>query len=80
MKRGKCGFAPDHTMIQGDANVSSKPKPYSIKVVRVGNRSDEIVRELVKSKLEKVLEKNGAVAYNLDEVLHKYISVGPEET
>lgn len=47
---------------------------YKIKIIRVGDRSDEIVRAIVKDALETALAKNGAVADNLDEVLHKYIS------
>ncbi|MGO4346315.1 hypothetical protein AB4Z45_12580 [Paenibacillus sp. MCAF9] len=46
---------------------------YKIKIIRVGNRSGEIVRSIVKETLEAILAKNGAVSNNIDEVLLKYI-------
>lgn len=53
-----------------------RKKTYSLNFVRVGTQeqSDEIIRSLAKSQIEKVLEKHGAVSYDLDKVLNKYIS------
>lgn len=73
MKRGKDGFAPLHTLLEGDA-MKEKKKSYNITFIQVGDRSDEIVKALAKREIEKVLEKHGAVSYNLDEILCKYIS------
>ncbi|OXM82496.1 hypothetical protein CF651_30620 [Paenibacillus rigui] len=51
-----------------------KKKPYKLNFICVEDRSDEIIRSLARTAIKKVLEKHGAVAYNLDEVLSKYIS------
>jgi hypothetical protein len=67
------GLADAHTLIVGDEKMPKK-KTYCIEYIQVGDRSDEIVRAIVKKEIEKVLEKHGAVSYNLDEVLSKYIS------
>ncbi|MEK5477516.1 hypothetical protein NYE70_11285 [Paenibacillus sp. FSL R5-0407] len=47
-----------------------------IEVVYAGTpeQTQSIIRSLLKTTIENVLKKNGAVAYNLDEVLDKYIS------
>jgi len=37
-------------------------------------KSDEIIRAFAKRAIMKALENNGAVAYNVDDVLRKYIS------
>lgn len=55
MKRGKCGFAPLHTLVEGDA-MKEKKKSFNITFVQVGSQSDEIVRSLAKREIEKVLE------------------------
>ncbi|WP_143151544.1 hypothetical protein [Paenibacillus sp. UNCCL117] len=61
----------------GRGGNKQKAKAYSIEVIRVGDKSDEIMRSIVKREIKKVLEKNGVIAYNLDDVLTKYIT---EET
>lgn len=52
----------------------AKKSNFKINIIRVGDKGDEIVRALLKEKLEIVLAKNNAVSDNLDEVLCKYIS------
>jgi len=56
--------------------VKKKKKSFNLHFIKVGdsNQTAEVVRKLVKERLEMVLAKNGAVAHNLDEVLQKYIT------
>ncbi|MGG4090622.1 hypothetical protein [Paenibacillus lautus] len=51
-------------------------KTFNIKFVQVGDdeQAAAIVRKIVKSEIKKVLDSHGAVSYNLDEVLSKYIT------
>lgn len=49
----------------------NKKKSYTLHFVLVEDRSDEIVKALVKREIEKVLAKYGAVSDNLDEILSK---------
>ncbi|MNP71525.1 hypothetical protein D3C76_1679220 [compost metagenome] len=53
-----------------------KKKPYTIKYICTGTpeESDRILRQIAKCTIKKVLDKHGAVAHNLDEVLEKYIN------
>jgi hypothetical protein len=51
-----------------------RKKAYSLRFVLVEDRGAEIVRQLAKREIEKVLAKHGAVSDNLDEVLSKYIT------
>lgn len=55
---------------------TEKKKPYTIKYICTGTpeESDRILRQFARDVIQKVLDKHGAVAYNLDEVLNKYIS------
>lgn len=71
---GKHGLAAAHSLVLGDVKMRKKKKAYSLHFVTVGNRSDEIIRTLVKNEIKKVLDKYGAVSDNLDELLHKYIT------
>lgn len=48
-------------------------RKYKIKFVTVEDRSDEIVKELAKDELKKVLNKHGAESPNLDNVLDQYL-------
>ncbi|MEK5166164.1 hypothetical protein NYE69_28065 [Paenibacillus sp. FSL R5-0527] len=51
-------------------------KSFTIRYHRVCDqeKSDEIIRAFAKRAIMKALENNGAVAYNVDDVLRKYIS------
>lgn len=51
-------------------------KTFNIKFVKVGDddQSATIIRNITKSEIKKVLDSHGAVSYNLDEVLSKYIT------
>ncbi len=40
----------------------------------VGDQSAEIIRSIAKSEIQKTLDSHGAVSYNLDDVLSKYIT------
>lgn len=71
--KGQLGFAPAHTLIKGGGRMGKK-KSYSLHFICVDNRTSDIVRALAKREIERVLAKHGAVSYNLDEVLSKYIS------
>lgn len=51
-----------------------RKKPYSIHFVHNGKDPDAIVKDLVKTELKKVLDKNNAIAYNLEEIVNKYVS------
>ena len=51
-----------------------KKKPYTIEVICVEDRTDQIVKSMVKRELKKILDNMGVVSYNLDEVLDKYIT------
>lgn len=72
MEISKGGKAAAHTLVSGD--VSMKKKSYRLHFVRVEDRSAEIITALAKREIEKVLDKHGAVSYNLDEILSKYIT------
>lgn len=52
-----------------------KKKSFSIRFVRVGTEEQAvtIVKSIVRRTIQKELDKYGAVSYNLDEVLDKYI-------
>ncbi|MEK5641924.1 MULTISPECIES: hypothetical protein [Paenibacillus] len=50
-----------------------KKKAFTIHYKCIEDRSAEIVKNLVRQELQKVFVKHGVVAYNLDEVLDKYI-------
>lgn len=54
--------------------MGNKKKSFNLHFIRVGNRSEEIIRTLAKREIEKVLDKHGAVSDNLDEILSKYIT------
>lgn len=69
-------LALPHTIVKGDA-MTTKKKSYELEFILVEDRTDEICRVLAKKAIEKVLAKHGAIIYNLDEILTKYIS---EET
>lgn len=58
---------------------AEKKKSFNINFIPVGDRSADVLRNLAKREIEKVLAKHGAVSHNLDEVLHKYITVQSEE-
>ncbi len=49
---------------------------FSIEYICEGTpeQSDRILRQFAKCIIQKVLDKHGAVAHNLDEVLEKYIN------
>ena len=51
-----------------------KKKAYTIEVICVEDRTDQIVKSMVKRELKKILDNMGVVSYNLDEVLDKYIT------
>ncbi|MEB4784820.1 hypothetical protein P5G60_24100 [Paenibacillus jamilae] len=51
-----------------------KEKSFKLNFVQVEDRSEHIIRSLVKTELLKVMAKHGVVSYNLDEVLSKYIT------
>lgn len=70
----KLGLAVPHRVVAGDVRMGIKKKSYSLRFVRVEDRSDEIIKTLAKNEMKKVLERHGAVSYNLDEVLSKYIT------
>lgn len=74
--RGKFSHAPSHSLIMGDDTMRNKKKSYKITYEKVCNqeKTDEIIRAFAKRAIIQALEKNGAVAYNVDDVLHKYIS------
>ncbi|SDW79593.1 hypothetical protein SAMN05518855_1005140 [Paenibacillus sp. CF384] len=65
-----------HKIPQGDADMEkkTKKKSFTIRIVRVGDRPHEVVRELVRDRIQSVLANNGVVSDNLDDVLCKYIS------
>lgn len=76
MNKGQLGFAPHHSIVMGDEIMAKKRKSYSLRFVNVGTEEDSasIIRSLAKNEIEKVLAKHGALSYNLDEVLSKYIT------
>jgi len=51
-----------------------KKKPYNITVICIEDRTEQIVKSLARRELKKMLDNMGLVAYNLDEVLDKYIT------
>ncbi|MFD1955974.1 hypothetical protein ACFSL6_17800 [Paenibacillus thailandensis] len=61
-----------HKLTTGDT--MEKKKPYRIKFVSNGKDPREAIIELVKEELKKVLEKNNATVYNLDEIASYYVS------
>lgn len=54
----------------------TRKKQIDIEVIYAGTpeQTGTIIRSLLKNAIEGALKKNGAIAYNLDEVLDKYIS------
>lgn len=75
--KGQVRQAPSHSLLR--VIKMGKKKSVSaieIEVVYAGTpeQTQSIIRSLLKTTIENVLKKNGAVAYNLDEVLDKYIS------
>ncbi|WP_211746362.1 hypothetical protein [Paenibacillus sp. Marseille-Q4541] len=56
--------------------MESRKKSYSLHFVGCGNpeQVNSVIKGLVKESIQKVLDKHGAIAYNLDEVLDEYIS------
>lgn len=66
------GHTGRHKYIAGDAPM--KKKSFNIIPLRPEDIPDEIVIKLAREKIKSELAKNGVVAHNLDEVLHKYIS------
>lgn len=73
MREGQLNQAPSHSIIVGDEMMG---KTFNIKFVKVGDddQSAAIIRNIAKSEIKKVLDSHGAVSYNLDEVLSKYIT------
>ncbi|PAD73964.1 hypothetical protein CHH67_19215 [Paenibacillus campinasensis] len=71
--KGQLNQAPSHSIIVGDEIMG---KSFNIKFVKVGDddQSAEIIRKITKSEIKKVLDNHGAVSYNLDDVLSKYIT------
>jgi len=72
--------ATAHNLLKGD-DMTKKDKPYRLEFVHNGGDPVNAVRNIVKNEIKKVLEKNDAVAYNLDEVINKYITgeIGNEQ-
>lgn len=54
-------------------------RKYSIRFITVEDRGKEIVRELARNELEKVLSRHGAVSYNLDDVLDRIMGDGNDK-
>lgn len=54
-------------------------RKFSIRFVTVEDRGKEIVRELARNELEKVLNQHGAVSYNLDDVLDRIMGDGNDK-
>ncbi|MBB3132175.1 hypothetical protein FHS19_006902 [Paenibacillus rhizosphaerae] len=76
MTKGQVSQAPLHSILVGDETMGNNKKPFTITFERVCDqeKSDEIIRAFARRAVIRALEKNGAVAYNVDELLHKYIS------
>lgn len=53
--------------------MGKKKKSYTIEFYCVEDRSNDIVKQLARSELNKVFTQYGAVCHNLEEVLNKYI-------
>lgn len=56
-----------------------KAPNFRIKFVKVENRCDEIIKAIAKQEIKKALEKHSAIAYNLDDILNKYVTSSVEE-
>ncbi|MED5015959.1 hypothetical protein P9847_01425 [Paenibacillus chibensis] len=58
----------------------NRKKAYTLHFVRSEDpvQSNAIIKSLAKQAIQKVLDKHGAVAHNLDEVLDKYIGLDPD--
>ncbi|MNK84431.1 hypothetical protein D3C87_1042790 [compost metagenome] len=54
--------------------MKEKKKAYTLHYECVEDRSVEITKSLARNAINKVLKKHGVVAYNLEEVLDKYIT------
>lgn len=54
--------------------MGNKEKNFYIEYVRVDGNSNEIIRSIARKELEWLLESQGVVSYNLDDVLSKYIA------
>lgn len=54
-------------------------KRFNITIQRVGSNPDEVIRSIVKDRIEAVLHRDSLEATNLDEVLEKYIRVERKE-
>lgn len=52
----------------------TKGKAFKVTYVQVGDKSEEIIKNIVGSELKKALALHGVIAYNLDDVLSKYIT------
>ncbi|MGN7359960.1 hypothetical protein ACTHPM_21625 [Paenibacillus sp. SAFN-054] len=74
--KGQVKQASSHSILVGDESMKNKTKAYTLHFVRSEDtvQSDAIIKSLAKQAIQKVLDKHGAVAYNLDEILDKYIS------
>lgn len=51
-----------------------KKKPYRINLIHKGTDPQAVINKLVKAEWSKILDKNGMIAHNLDEVLNKHTS------
>jgi hypothetical protein len=52
-----------------------KEKPvFKFNFICVEDRTVEIFKNLARTEMKKVLDKHGAISYNLEEILSKYIT------
>lgn len=56
--------------------MSKKQKSYTLNFLEIDDekQADAIIKSLAKNAIQSQLAKHGAVSYNLDDVLNKYIS------